>query len=126
FCRARTHPEIRVRVSDALRRAPRLASATRARRLQHARLCALWEDLVSILHAPSGGAPRQRLVRVEEHAQRLTTRDARCAARTAARSMRRGERLMESYVWIIWVVLGVILLVAEIFTTGFVMLWFGI
>jgi len=33
---------------------------------------------------------------------------------------------MESYVWIIWVVLGVILLVAEIFTTGFVMLWFGI
>ena len=33
---------------------------------------------------------------------------------------------MEGYVWIIWVVLGVILLVAEIFTTGFVMLWFGI
>ncbi|PYS90598.1 MAG: NfeD family protein [Acidobacteria bacterium] len=33
---------------------------------------------------------------------------------------------MEDYVWIIWVVLGVILLVAEIFTTGFVMLWFGI
>ena len=33
---------------------------------------------------------------------------------------------MEEYVWIIWVVLGVILLVAEIFTTGFVMLWFGI
>src|SRR5438270_12331004 len=36
------------------------------------------------------------------------------------------ERLMEDYVWIIWIVLGVILLVAEIFTTGFVMLWFGI
>jgi len=33
---------------------------------------------------------------------------------------------MEDYVWIIWIVLGVILLVAEIFTTGFVMLWFGI
>jgi membrane protein implicated in regulation of membrane protease activity len=33
---------------------------------------------------------------------------------------------MEGYVWIIWVVLGVLLLVAEIFTTGFVMLWFGI
>lgn len=33
---------------------------------------------------------------------------------------------MEDYVWIIWVVLGVILLVAEIFSTGFVLLWFGV
>jgi membrane protein implicated in regulation of membrane protease activity len=33
---------------------------------------------------------------------------------------------MEDYVWIIWGVFGVILLVAEIFTTGFVLLWFGI
>lgn len=28
--------------------------------------------------------------------------------------------------WILWVILGVILIVAEIFTTGFVLLWFGI
>ncbi len=33
---------------------------------------------------------------------------------------------MEEYFWIVWVVLGVVLLVAEIFTTGFVLLWFGI
>jgi len=33
---------------------------------------------------------------------------------------------MESYLWIFWVILGAILLVAEIFTTGFVLLWFGI
>ncbi len=33
---------------------------------------------------------------------------------------------MEEYVWIGWVVLGVVLLVAEIFTTGFVLMWFGI
>ncbi|MDX6614624.1 MAG: hypothetical protein QOD75_3810 [Blastocatellia bacterium] len=28
--------------------------------------------------------------------------------------------------WILWVILGVILIVAEVFTTGFVLLWFGI
>ncbi len=28
--------------------------------------------------------------------------------------------------WIYWTVLGVILIVAEVFTTGFVLLWFGI
>jgi membrane protein implicated in regulation of membrane protease activity len=33
---------------------------------------------------------------------------------------------MESLVWILWLVLGAILIVAEIFTTGFVLLWFGI
>ena len=33
---------------------------------------------------------------------------------------------MEDYLWIIWVVLGVVLMVAEIFTPGFVLLWFGI
>ena len=33
---------------------------------------------------------------------------------------------MEQTAWIIWIVLGVILIVAEIFTLGFVLLWFGI
>jgi len=28
--------------------------------------------------------------------------------------------------WILWVILGVILIVAEVFTTGFVLLWFGV
>lgn len=30
------------------------------------------------------------------------------------------------YTWILWTVLGVILIIAEIFTPGFVLLWFGI
>src|ERR1051326_133836 len=33
---------------------------------------------------------------------------------------------MESYLWIFWTILGAILIVAEVFTTGFVLLWFGI
>ena len=33
---------------------------------------------------------------------------------------------MAHYLWIFWTVLGAILIVAEIFTTGFVLLWFGI
>src|SRR5438132_158140 len=33
---------------------------------------------------------------------------------------------MENYIWIFWGILGAILIVAEIFTTGFVLLWFGI
>lgn len=33
---------------------------------------------------------------------------------------------MENLVWILWCVLGLILIVAEIFTTGFVLFWFGI
>jgi len=33
---------------------------------------------------------------------------------------------MSDFGWILWVVLGVILIVAEIFTPGFVLLWFGI
>lgn len=33
---------------------------------------------------------------------------------------------MGSYLWIFWAVLAAILIVAEIFTTGFVLLWFGI
>jgi membrane protein implicated in regulation of membrane protease activity len=31
-----------------------------------------------------------------------------------------------NWLWIAWVVLGLILLVAEVFTGGFVLLWFGI
>jgi membrane protein implicated in regulation of membrane protease activity len=33
---------------------------------------------------------------------------------------------MEQYAWILWIVLGVILIIAETFTLGFVLLWFGI
>jgi len=33
---------------------------------------------------------------------------------------------MDQIVWILWVVLGVGLIIAEIFTLGFVLLWFGI
>jgi membrane protein implicated in regulation of membrane protease activity len=33
---------------------------------------------------------------------------------------------MENYFWIIWLLLGAALIIAEIFTTGFVLLWFGI
>lgn len=33
---------------------------------------------------------------------------------------------MEQYIWIGWMILGVGLIVAEIFTLGFVLLWFGI
>ncbi|MFN2516962.1 MAG: NfeD family protein [Pyrinomonadaceae bacterium] len=33
---------------------------------------------------------------------------------------------MDNILWILWIVLGVVLIVAEVFTTGFVLLWFGI
>lgn len=33
---------------------------------------------------------------------------------------------MSEWLWILWSVLGAILIVAEIFTSGFVLLWFGI
>lgn len=33
---------------------------------------------------------------------------------------------MEQYAWILWIVLGVGLIVAEVFTLGFVLLWFGV
>ena len=33
---------------------------------------------------------------------------------------------MEQYTWIFWILLGVALIVAETFTLGFVLLWFGI
>lgn len=33
---------------------------------------------------------------------------------------------MNNWFWIAWTILGAVLIVAEIFTTGFVLLWFGI
>ena len=33
---------------------------------------------------------------------------------------------MNDWIWILWCVLGLILIVAEVFTSGFVLLWFGI
>src|SRR5438270_11807621 len=33
---------------------------------------------------------------------------------------------MENYIWIFWIILGAILVIAEVFTAGFVLLWFGI
>ena len=33
---------------------------------------------------------------------------------------------MQQYIWVLWIVLGVALIIAEIFTLGFVLLWFGI
>ena len=33
---------------------------------------------------------------------------------------------MSDWFWILWTILGAILIVAEIFTSGFVLLWFGI
>ena len=33
---------------------------------------------------------------------------------------------MEQYLWIGWIVLGVALIIAEIFTLGFVLFWFGL
>lgn len=33
---------------------------------------------------------------------------------------------MEQAAWIIWIILGVFLIIAEIFTLGFVLFWFGI
>lgn len=36
------------------------------------------------------------------------------------------ENGMDQIVWILWLILGVGLIIAEIFTLGFVLLWFGI
>jgi len=33
---------------------------------------------------------------------------------------------MSGYEWIVWMMLGVMLVIAEVFTSGFVLLWFGI
>jgi len=32
---------------------------------------------------------------------------------------------MEQFTWILWIVLGLVLIITEIFTLGFVLLWFG-
>ncbi|HEX8493125.1 MAG TPA: NfeD family protein [Pyrinomonadaceae bacterium] len=34
--------------------------------------------------------------------------------------------MSSEYTWILWMILGIILIVAEIFTPGFVLLWFGV
>src|ERR687892_1939889 len=33
---------------------------------------------------------------------------------------------MSEWLWVLWTILGAVLIVAEIFTSGFVLLWFGI
>ena len=33
---------------------------------------------------------------------------------------------MGNYIWIFWAILGAALIIAEIFTSGFVLLWFGV
>lgn len=33
---------------------------------------------------------------------------------------------MEEWAWVLWTILGVVLVIAEIFTLGFVLLWFGV
>ena len=33
---------------------------------------------------------------------------------------------MEQYAWIMWIIFGIFLIITEIFTLGFVLLWFGI
>jgi membrane protein implicated in regulation of membrane protease activity len=32
----------------------------------------------------------------------------------------------DNYAWILWTVLGLVLIIAEVFTPGFVLLWFGV
>lgn len=34
--------------------------------------------------------------------------------------------MSETWTWILWAVLGVVLVIAEVFTPGFVLLWFGV
>jgi membrane protein implicated in regulation of membrane protease activity len=33
---------------------------------------------------------------------------------------------MSDYAWIVWTIFGVVLIIAEVFTPGFVLLWFGV
>jgi inner membrane protein len=33
---------------------------------------------------------------------------------------------MSEFAWILWTILGIVLIIAEIFTSGFVLLWFGV
>ncbi len=32
----------------------------------------------------------------------------------------------DNYAWVLWTVLGIVLIIAEVFTPGFVLLWFGV
>ncbi len=32
----------------------------------------------------------------------------------------------DNYAWVMWTVLGIVLIIAEVFTPGFVLLWFGV
>ncbi len=34
--------------------------------------------------------------------------------------------MSENWTWILWTVLGIVLVIAEVFTPGFVLLWFGV
>jgi membrane protein implicated in regulation of membrane protease activity len=34
--------------------------------------------------------------------------------------------MSESWTWVLWTILGVVLVIAEVFTPGFVLLWFGV
>ena len=34
--------------------------------------------------------------------------------------------MSENWTWILWAVLGIVLVIAEVFTPGFVLLWFGV
>lgn len=38
----------------------------------------------------------------------------------------RWKNRMDQLAWIMWLVLGVVLIIAEVFTLGFVLLWFGV
>ena len=32
----------------------------------------------------------------------------------------------DNYAWVMWIILGLVLIIAEVFTPGFVLLWFGV
>lgn len=51
-----------------------------------------------------------------------------CILKVEIKLKRLGEKRekMEQYAWILWIVLGISLMVAEIFTFGFVLFWFGL
>ena len=49
-----------------------------------------------------------------------------CCNISAAGAKTVGFRFMENLAWIFWTILGVLLIIAEVFTAGFVLLWFGV
>ncbi len=55
---------------------------------------------------------------------RVSFHCAFCVVHCALKSRIFGQ--MENFLWILWLVLGVGLIIAEIFTLGFVLLWFGV